>query len=119
MKETNQQLTRKKLEQDIIDNAKKIQFNSEINSYEETTVGGFVVSWLALVDYYKHNNDSDISIEILREYINWKDNFYDIWKNPDIAEIYQEEAGEHLKELEYFIQLIIENVHSWLYPSGR
>jgi hypothetical protein len=112
-------VTRKQLEQNIIERATAIRLNPETGCYDEDVLHQAWEAWHELVNYYDENEDTEISVEVVRVYLDKTNSFFSAWQDPDKNVDCQERAEEALRELEAQLRYIVAAVERRLYPDGR
>ncbi len=110
---------RKEIENLIIAVAGRIAVDEETGCLDSETVENWFIGWRRLIEYYKDNNDFDIGIEVMREYIRVENLFGGIQHNKQADDECVEIAREAIDELNYYLNEIIKTITRKLHPGGR
>ncbi len=111
--------TRKQIEKRILTLADNIKLGGDIECFDSKAVEDFFSSWRDLVQYFKDNHDSDINVEVIREYIEWTDVFGGMTHNVSLSQECREASDEAYEELNGYLSDIILMVTRRLHPGGR
>jgi hypothetical protein len=119
----NRRTSRRKLEKQIVLAAANIhQSNRDTPNetcFDQPAVDQFVGAWFSLVHYYRDNDDRDIGVEVVREYIYWLNRFGAIHLNPNRDKRCIDQARDALIEMEGLMTEIIRIIEHRIYPQGR
>jgi hypothetical protein len=107
------------LEKDILSAEHNLYEDEKHEHLNKQGVETYLKAWRQLVAYYKKNADDSISVEMVREYIEWIDLFGTIWHNEKRSAASREIASEACSELRLYMNDIIESVDNRIYPEGR
>jgi len=107
---------RKALEAAII-NAQYPTLNPNDDCFDAAHAG--LEHWQKLVFYYRSNDDRDIGVEIVREYIDWIDALRRIAHQESLSDECRDEVEDALAEIQMHMNEIIKYVEHRIYPYGR
>ncbi len=107
------------LEKDILSAQHNLYEDDKHEHLSKQGVKTYLQAWHQLLTYYKKNDDNSISVEMVREYIDWIDLFATIWHNEKRSAASREIASEACSELRLYMNGIIEAVDNRIYPEGR
>jgi hypothetical protein len=101
-------LSRKELEEQIVDNAEAVDLMKRDGSWlNDAEFAAFLKSWHDLKWFYTEQSDTVISIEVLREYVDYSRLLRRTATDDAIAREFQLLAEEALESLEYNVDEII------------
>jgi hypothetical protein len=101
-------LSRADLEKRIVENAAAVDLMKQGASWlDDDEFRAFLNSWRTLKRFYSEHTDTVISIEVLREYVDYTRLLRRIISEPESAEEIQVKAKDALEAIEYYIDEII------------
>ncbi len=106
-------------EQRILSAADNVLRTSHSACFNEANLAEFFNGWHDLVHYYQECDETMISVEVVREYINGLNSFVGVRQDEKRSRQCHEQASEAIAELEWYMQEIIKAVERGLYPAGR
>jgi hypothetical protein len=107
---------RKAIEARII-NFKYPKIIPEHDCFDTTHAG--LEHWDDLVHYYRANDDTDIGVEVMREYMDRLNDLLRIAQDTTLPEQCHDEVEDAVSELQMHLNEIINHVEFRLYPNGR
>lgn len=112
-------LIRNKIEKRIIADVDKVKINPETGCYKDAELDEYFELWRVLIIYYQDHTDFDISVEIVREYLDIVNEFYRASNQVELGSECRETARESLRIIETYMEAIIAAVERRIYPHGR
>jgi hypothetical protein len=112
---------RAKIEQEILNSAKKVRFDLTMECFDGDALREFWEAWRSLVQYYEdeNHNDTEIGVEVIHEYLDKVNLFWGVWQDQSVSKSCRERSEDALQELEAYLDYIMQAVEIRLYPDGR
>jgi len=108
---------RNTIEQRILEAYLRIDWDSEAICYPETPLYDYVAAWHELSQYYTHQSDNDIGIEVMGSYFSITHSLSVLSVSPNLNEEYREDAKEAVGEIKMHMEDILNTVYGRLHPN--
>jgi hypothetical protein len=103
-------MLRHDIEKQIVEASNQIIRTSPMECLPEEVVRKLLLYWHDLMKYYRENDDDDMNIEVIREYLRHVDIFWVMSNDQNVSPACRESLRESLDELQSYMEDIIEAV---------
>lgn len=106
------------IEREIVSHSKKIRWDTDKRCYDAGLISNLLKEWYRLARYYETHDDVVISIEVVREYIDWVDKLAGVLKYDSASKQCRDQVDDSLAELKLHMEDIIKATNKKLDPEN-